>query len=110
MQALGKLIYRWFCFALVAISIASAADSQTLTPKPDKGAAVYRDYCSPCHGYHLQNNGGVTFDLRRLGPQDRDRFINSVLNGKNKMPPWRGVLDLEQIEAIWIYIQTNSHP
>ena len=28
--------------------------------------------------------GGVTFDLRRLRPDERSRFVNSVLNGKAK--------------------------
>jgi len=69
---------------------------------------VYQDYCSTCHGDELINtSGGVTFDLRRLRPQDHDRFVNSVLNGRNQMPPWRGVLDQEQIESIWAYIRAN---
>jgi hypothetical protein len=58
-----------------------------------------RSWCS--------DSGGVTFDLRRLRPQDHDRFANSVLNGKNQMPPWRGVLDQQQIESIWAYIRAN---
>jgi hypothetical protein len=33
-----------------------------------------------------------------------DRFVNSVLNGKTQTPPWRGVLDIEQIESIWSFI------
>ena len=38
---------------------------------------------------------GVTFDLRRLRADEHSRFVNSALNGKSQMPPWRGVLDLE---------------
>ena len=54
-------------------------------PSAQTGAMVYLDYCSSCHGDGLQNtSGGVTFDLRRLRPQDHDRFFNSVLNGKTK--------------------------
>jgi mono/diheme cytochrome c family protein len=30
-----------------------------------------------------------------------------VLNGKNTMPPWRGVLDMEQIDSIWAYIRAT---
>jgi hypothetical protein len=47
----------------------------------------------------------VTFDLRRLRSADRDRFFSAVLNGKSQMPPWRGVLELHQIESIWAYIR-----
>ena len=35
------------------------------------------------------------------------RFVNSVLNGKNQMPPWRGVLDTEQMKSIWAYIRAT---
>jgi len=52
-------------------------------------------------------SGGVTFDLTRLRAADRDRFVNSVLNGKTQMPSWRGVLDMEQIESIWSFIRAT---
>ena len=59
-----------------------------------------------CHGERLRNpGGGTSFDLRRLKPEDYARFVNSVLNGKNSMPPWRGVLDPAQIDAIWAFIR-----
>ena len=89
------------CWLAVSICLADTA-----SPDVKAGAMVYEDYCSSCHGEELRNtSGGVTFDLRRLRPQDHDRFVNSVLNGKSQMPPWRGVLDAQQIESIWAYIR-----
>ena len=77
-------------------------------PQVAAGEQVYSDYCSNCHGEGLRNtSAGVTFDLRRLRPEDHDRFVNSVLNGKSQMPPWRGVLDVEQIESIWAFIRAT---
>ena len=76
--------------------------------KIEAGATIYGNYCSNCHGDELRNtSGGVTFDLRRLGAADHDRFVNSVLNGKSQMPPWRDVLDIEQIESIWSFIRAT---
>jgi cytochrome c6 len=73
----------------------------------DRGERLYADYCSSCHGEELRNtSGGVTFDLRRLRPGDHDRYLNGVLNGKSQMPPWRGALEPDQIEAIWAYIRS----
>ena len=66
-------------------------------------------YCSTCHGDNLVSSG-QTFDLRRLGANDRSRFSNSVLMGKNQMPPWKGVLAGEQIDALWNYIRQNAKP
>jgi mono/diheme cytochrome c family protein len=72
------------------------------------GERVYSDYCSNCHGEGLRNtSGGVTFDLRRLRNEDHDRFVGAVLDGKRQMPPWRGALDMEQIESIWAYIRAT---
>jgi len=30
-----------------------------------------------------------------------------VLDGKRQMPPWRGALDMEQVESIWVYIRAT---
>src|SRR5262245_2303792 len=84
----------------VGVSVADSAKAET-------GAMTYEAYCASCHGTELNNTApGVTFDLRRLRPDERSRFVNSVLNGKNQMPPWQGVLDMEQIDALWTYIQS----
>jgi cytochrome c6 len=95
------------CFVLTLVSIASVAcaDSAQVT----KGEKIYGEYCSNCHGDELRNvSGGVTADLRRLRPQDHERFLDSVLNGKRQMPPWRGALEPEQIESIWAYIRATN--
>ncbi len=91
-------------FALV--SIASVAHADTDAAKIETGVTIYGNYCSNCHGEGLKNtSGGVTFDLRRLRAEDRDRFVSAVLDGKQQMPPWRGALDMKQIDAIWAYIR-----
>jgi len=97
--------------ARVALALAASASVVYADPdgaKIERGAAIYGDYCASCHGDGLRNtSGGATFDLRRLRPEDHDRFLNVVLNGKTQMPPWRGALKLEQIEAIWAYIRAT---
>jgi mono/diheme cytochrome c family protein len=75
--------------------------------KVEAGEGVYRTYCSPCHGDNLVSSG-QTFDLRRLTRADRARFENSVLNGKNQMPPWKGALSNEEIDQIWHYIRATA--
>jgi mono/diheme cytochrome c family protein len=100
----GSLVAQVLC---ALVSIASVAHAETDAAKVETGATVYGNYCSNCHGEGLQNtSGGVTFDLRRLRTEDRDRFLNVVLDGKRQMPPWRGALDMAQIDAIWTYIRS----
>jgi mono/diheme cytochrome c family protein len=96
--------------ALLATAIAAVVVLRAATgmaeEATDKGGRLYENYCSNCHGEELKNNtDGLAFDLRRLKPDEHARFVNSVLNGKNRMPPWRGVLADEEIEQIWSYIR-----
>jgi mono/diheme cytochrome c family protein len=95
-------------FAAILILCTTPAFAQDRRAEAEAGAAIYDDNCSRCHGEGLRNtSGGVTFDLRRLRPNEHDRFVNSVLNGKSQMPPWRGVLGPEQIEQVWAYIRAT---
>jgi mono/diheme cytochrome c family protein len=87
---------------LQTVAAAETDDAQKVTA----GMTVYNSHCVRCHGEHLQNNGW-TYDLRRLRPEDNARFVTSVLNGKGQMPPWRGALTAEEIEAIWAYIRAT---
>jgi mono/diheme cytochrome c family protein len=72
------------------------------------GAEIYAQRCSGCHGEDLHNvSGGWSFDLRRLRPDEHDRFVDSVTSGKDNMPSWYGILKSEEIEAIWAYIRAT---
>src|SRR5262245_5324680 len=90
---------------VAALAVTAAAQDQA---KIDAGEAIYNDYCFTCHGENLVSSG-QTSDLRRLTAADRARFENSVLSGRNQMPPWRGVLSSEQIDMLWQFIRANAH-
>ena len=94
---------------LVAAALAGAATpARAGSPQAEAGADVYANYCENCHGEGLVNtSNGVTFDLRKLRPDEHERFIHSVTNGKKQMPPWNGVLKPEQMEMIWAYIRAT---
>ena len=45
------------------------------------------------------------FDLRAFPPDQPERFVRSVTNGKNNMPPWGGLLSPDHdIRALWAYV------
>jgi len=67
------------------------------------GAAIFARNCSPCHGAHMADPEGA-FDLRTFPHDQHSRFVNSVTNGKNSMPPWGGLLKPEEIEELWAYV------
>jgi mono/diheme cytochrome c family protein len=71
-----------------------------------RGAATFSTFCTPCHGERMENP--ELFDLKKFPPDQRSRFINSVTNGKNTMPPWRGQLKPDDIEALWAYVMAGE--
>ena len=73
-----------------------------------KGEKIYNTYCYTCHGEDLVNSG-QSFDLRKLKSTERARFENSVQNGKNQMPPWKGVITEQDMDFIWAYIRTKAN-
>ena len=73
-----------------------------------KGATSYRKRCARCHGVNMVNPGPGIFDLRTFPDDDENRFVDSVLNGKNAMPSWGDVLDADDVEVLWIYVTTQA--
>lgn len=77
------------------------------------GSRGYNSNCARCHGLDVKS-GGMAPDLRSLGENESDDawFISRVLrgatiNGRQKMPPFDGLLSQEAIWAIRTYIDSR---
>jgi mono/diheme cytochrome c family protein len=89
-------------------ALAQSAASNTFPPEQIRlGAELFARNCSPCHGPRMQDPEGA-FDLRTFPPGQHARFVNSVSNGKNSMPPWAGLLQPQEIEALWAYVMAGE--
>lgn len=109
-------------FLLVCLAVTSVAvNAQTNTdpammpvPGPptqalvDKGRAQFDRTCAQCHGRNMVNSGTTSYDLRRFPIDESDRFFNSVTNGKNNMPSFKGALDPGAIQWLWAYVSTRG--
>lgn len=93
--------------AIVTASASAAQDAKFPPEQVKRGAEVYAQNCSPCHGPRLYGEESA-FDLRSFPRGERERFINSVTRGKNQMPPWGGLIKPEEIEALWAYVATGE--
>src|ERR1700688_4796964 len=99
---------RFAWIPVVGFAFALAAVPGRGQMAPAAGADIYALRCSGCHGVDLNNtSGGQVFDLRRLRPDEHDRFVNSVISGKDMMPSWYGILTAAEIDAIWAYIRAT---
>jgi mono/diheme cytochrome c family protein len=86
---------------------AAAAAEDFPTGRIKAGASIYARNCSPCHGSRMQNPEAA-FDLRTFPPDAHERFVSSVTNGKNQMPPWGDLLNGEDIESLWAYVMAGE--
>ena len=82
--------------------LSSGAASGAVTFYSDIAPVVNRN-CAPCHGTRMRSPE-VPADLSKFPPDEKNRFVRSVTNGKNQMPPWGGVLQSAEIEALWAYV------
>jgi cytochrome c55X len=76
-----------------------------------QGQHLYEHNCSHCHGPNMVNPGTIAFDLRKFPHDDKDRFVDSVTNGKNgRMPSWGDLLTTADIDKLWAYISSYRQP
>jgi mono/diheme cytochrome c family protein len=94
----------WAAAGALFCTLSAAAQQLTFTPEQvEKGADIYQDNCSPCHGPRMLDPQSA-FNLRTFPRDQRERFVSSVTRGKNQMPPWGDMLKPDDIEALWAYV------
>lgn len=74
----------------------------------DFGAKTYKQFCSHCHGLKMVNPGTSSYDLRKFPPDDKPRFVDSVMNGRGDMPAWGDILLPDEVDALWFYVATRA--
>ncbi len=95
--------------ALLGLSAPRAAAEMAASGQAeiDEGKAIYAEKCSHCHGPGMLNAGTITPDLRRF-PDNKERFVMTVKQGKNnRMPPWGDILSEDEITALWAYVSSR---
>ena len=88
-------------------SATAAPEESSLKAQTVEGKRLYREHCEICHGMNMNSTTASTFDLRTLRPEEKERFVASVSNGKNNMPPWRSVLSKADIEALFAFVTSS---
>ena len=93
---------------LGANAVAQSQAAESFTPEQiKKGAGIFAQSCSPCHGAHMADPQGG-FDLRKFPHDEKNRFVTSVTQGKNSMPPWGDLFKPDDIDALWAYVMAGE--
>lgn len=100
-------ITSWAAEQVGGLTKLTEAQEEFTPAKVEKGRVMYKQLCLRCHGPEMVA-GNNAFDLRAFPLDQRDRFFNSVLNGKRAMPPWKDILADEEIGLLWAYVGTRG--
>jgi cytochrome c551 len=69
--------------------------------------AVYKQNCVTCHGVNLE--GGVGPNLQKVGARlNVDQITARITNGGGGMPPFKGTLKDNEINALAVWLATNK--
>ena len=77
-------------------------------PLFSEGKVSYDQLCAKCHGKDLVNSGASSFDLSAFPLTEKERFYDSVANGKDAMPAWGDILRPGELDALWVYVATRA--
>jgi mono/diheme cytochrome c family protein len=90
--------------ALYGASVAAQGTDGRFEPELiSKGSALFARNCAPCHGPRMVDPQSA-FDLRKFPPDEKTRFVNVLMRGKNAMPPLGGLFGPDEIDALWAYV------
>ena len=95
-----------FVLLVIVFSNKSFADDKMIL-----GQEVYNDkaMCGTCHTLQAADSDGkIGPNLDKLKPQ-RHQIISAVTNGIGVMPPWKGILTEEEIEAVAYYVFESTN-
>lgn len=96
----------------VMVALLALFGGPTLADEPHPlfpaGLEAYEFFCLKCHGKDMVNPGVSSFDLRKFPVDQKERFYDSVLNGRGDMPAWGDVIYPEEMDALWVYVATRG--
>ena len=112
-EKVSKLTAASAAVALATVMMPATAQQQSASIDQaliGPGRTSYAQKCSHCHGPNMVTAGTVAPDLRAF-PDDNERFVATVKQGKNnRMPPWADILSDQEITEIWAFVSSRRKP
>jgi len=108
-------IFKMSFFVMIGLyagfSPAYGQEGEEINPKK-----LFEYHCSTCHGDdgkgtkrgHALKAPNLSDDKWQVSKKDED-ILNSITNGKNKMPRWSEKLKPEEIQALAKYVRKLAH-
>jgi mono/diheme cytochrome c family protein len=106
-------LYSVILLSLASLAIPAPAASSKEDAEVQSGAILFRDKgCAYCHGPALAGTikGPALADIRKDKSWPPEKMTDHILNGGQKMPPFRESLTDDQIAQIVTYLRAAKRP
>lgn len=107
--------------ALLTLLLAVSAAAQTPAAKPD-GKKLFAAKCSACHAkdgkgslpmakmFKLKDPAVLNLSSEAVSKTESAELVKIIVNGRDKMPVFKGKLKDAEIDALVAYIRTLAAP
>ena len=106
-------LYLAILLSLISLAIPAQAASSKEDADAQSGAILFRDKgCAYCHGPALAGTikGPSLADIRKDKGWPREKITDHILNGGQKMPPFRESLTDDEIAQLVTYLRAARRP
>ena len=106
-------LYPLILLSLIPLAIPARAASSKEEADVQAGATLFRDKgCGYCHGPALAGTikGPSLADIRKDKNWPAEKLTDHILNGGQKMPPFRESLTDEEIAQLVTYLRAAKRP
>ena len=92
----------------IAVYVGSVAGTGAVAEAPTDGKSIFTTNCGSCHTLaDAGTSGTVGPNLDDVKPS-KAKVVTQVTNGGGAMPPFKGTLDEQQIEAVADYVSSAA--
>jgi mono/diheme cytochrome c family protein len=123
-----RIIYRTIVLSILSLLLVYSTNAFSQQGNPKKGKRIYDQYCVPCHGQKGLGDGTrgtyEQFDPmprnhtngKYMNKRPTDELFDVIKNGgisrnfSHIMPPWRTILNDDEIWDVLSYVRSLAIP
>jgi cbb3-type cytochrome c oxidase subunit III len=100
--------------SMYSVHLVNAVSEKNASQKDADAAVIFEKKCATCHGKDGEaktmkakfNHARNLTDAQWQSEVSDERLLNSISNGKGKMPAWGKKLSEAQINSLVVYVRT----
>lgn len=104
---MGYISRCYICASVLSLTFTLMNATEVYAADAARGAQTFLKYCAGCHGFEGEAvyEHAPSFSLGERMQKDDRELLQSVLNGKNNMPPWRDKLPIQDLRNAIAYLR-----